>query len=202
MLRNFLLSANHYASKWTVKEFSDRHDLDVINQKAIDLLNTDDPAVHETLQLEILEAFHGYLLKYFNLIVYGQAPALEGNQGKDALAFLRLLLAKNITADANSLRYAAKHLHLAFKSCVTSDEVYDTLVTVFLDVCSKYDPFYAKKTEEVCHFIAKQPTGKLIRLEEFAGAVAFDPLGCVRLLVRNGFLTSIQGLRKKIQGYK
>jgi len=35
-----------------------------------------------------------------------------------------------------SLRSVSKHLHLAFKDCVTSDEVYDTLVTVFLDVAA------------------------------------------------------------------
>jgi hypothetical protein len=46
----------------------------------------------------------------------------------------------------SDLRYASKHLHLAFKDCITSEEVYDVLVTVFLDVAAHYDPNYTKKT--------------------------------------------------------
>ena len=100
------------------------------------------------------------------------------------------------------LRAAAKHLHLAFKDCITSDEVYDTLVAVFLDVAGHYDPHYTKKIEEVCKFIETQPADSLIRLEQFADAVAFDPLGCIRVLVRHGYLQSVSGPRKKVQGYK
>lgn len=101
-----------------------------------------------------------------------------------------------------SLRSVSKHLHLAFKDCVTSDEVYDTLVLVFLDVAAHYDPHYTKKTEEVCNHIEKQPAGALIGLDEFAAAVAFDPIGCIRVLVRHDYLKSVSGPRKKVRGYK
>ena len=80
--------------------------------------------------------------------------------------------------------------------------LYDTLVAVFLDVAGHYDPHYTKKIEEVCKFIETQPAYLLIRLEQFADAVAFDPLGCVRVLVRHGYLQSVSGPRKKVQGYK
>ena len=101
-----------------------------------------------------------------------------------------------------TLPSAAKHLHLAFKDCTTSDEVYDTLVTVFLDVAAHYDPHYTKKTEEVCKYIETQPVSTIVPLEQIAGAVAFDPLGCVRVLVRHGYLQSVSGARKKVQGYQ
>ena len=101
-----------------------------------------------------------------------------------------------------TLPSAAKHLHLAFKDCTTSDEVYDTLVTVFLDVAAHYDPHYTKKTEEVCKYIERQPVSTIVPLEQISGAVAFDPLGCVRVLVRHGYLQSVSGARKKVQGYQ
>lgn len=101
-----------------------------------------------------------------------------------------------------TLRKAAKHLHLAFKDCTTSDEVYDILVAVFLDVAAHYDPHYTKKTEEVCKYIEKQPANTVTSMEQISGAVAFDPLGCVRVLVRHGYLQSVSGPRKKVQGYK
>ena len=202
MLRNYYLSSGHYASKWVVREVSDRHDREIINQKAYDFATTTDPVLREKLQLEVLEAFHGYLIKYFNLIVYADVPALAGAQGKDAQAFLRLLLPPGTPASVMSLRSVAKHLHLAFKDAVTSDEVYDTLVTVFLDVAAHYDPHYNKKTEEVCKYIEKQPADTLVRVDELSATVDFDPIGCIRVLVRHDYLESVSGPRKKVQGYK
>ena len=101
-----------------------------------------------------------------------------------------------------SLRYASKHLHLAFKDCATSEEVYDTLVTVFLDVAAHYDPNYTKKTEEVYKYLETQPVSAIVPVDEFAAAVDFDPLGCIRVLVRHGYLKSVSSPRKKVQGYK
>ncbi|MEO6801754.1 MAG: hypothetical protein ABI197_00765 [Granulicella sp.] len=105
-------------------------------------------------------------------------------------------------ADAAGLRMSAKHLHLAFKNCTTSDEVYDTLVSVFLDVAAHYDPHYTKKTEEVCNFIEKQSADAVIKIDEFGSAVDFDPLGCIRVLVRHHYLQSVSGARKKVLGYQ
>jgi hypothetical protein len=100
------------------------------------------------------------------------------------------------------LRYASKHLHLAFKDCITSEEVYDVLVTVFLDVAAHYDPNYTKKTEEVCKYLEQQPVASVVRVDEFAAAVDFDPLGCIRVLVRHGYFQSVSSKSKKVQGYQ
>lgn len=102
----------------------------------------------------------------------------------------------------DALRTVSKHLHLAFKDATTSDEVYDTLVAVFLDVAAHYDPNYVKKTEEVCKYIELQPKDTLIRLDELGRALDFDPAGCVRVLVRHNYLQSVSGPRKKVQGYR
>jgi hypothetical protein len=202
VIRNYYLSPSHYAAKWQVRDVSDRHDLELINQKAYACATAQDPALREQLQLEILEAFHGYIIKYFNLIVYGEVPALNTPQGKEAQSFLRLVLPKGTPVNMLTLRKAAKHLHLAFKGCTTSDEVYDTLVAVFLDVFARYDPHYTKKTKEVCDFISSKPADVVLRVDELVGAVAFDPLGCVRVLVRRGYLQSVSGPRKKVHGYR
>jgi hypothetical protein len=203
LLRNYYLSSSHYASKWKVREVSDRHDRELINEKAYEFATTKNPVLREALQLEVLEAFHAYLIKYFNLIVFGDVPALTGPQGKDAQAFLKLLMPKGTKKPTLAdLQKSAKHLHLAFKNCITSDEVYDTLVAVFLDVAAHYDPHYTKKTEEVCNFIEKQPSDAVIKIDEFGSAVDFDPLGCIRVLVRHNYLQSVSGARKKVLGYQ
>ena len=101
-----------------------------------------------------------------------------------------------------SLRKVSKHLHLAFKDATTSDEVYDTLVAVFLDVAAHYDPHYTKKIEEVCKYIELQPKYTVINLDELGQNLAFDPAGCVRVLVRHNYLQSVSGPRKKVQGYQ
>jgi hypothetical protein len=153
------------------------------------------------LQLQLLECFHGYLLKYLNMIIFGQLPLLTSPAGRDARAFLKLLLAKRPDTVEN-LGDTCKTLHLAFKDQPTTDEVYDTLVFLFLRVCRHYDPLYPKKTEKVCKYIESQPQGKVITLDELATAVDFDPAGCIRILVRGAFLRPVAGPRKTTLGYE
>lgn len=201
MLRSFVLSSKHYASKWEVRTVSNRHDRDRVNALAYDFATTSDPVKREALQLELLECFHGYLIKYFNMIVFGQLPALTSPQGKDAKIFLRMLLRKGSEASFQNLRESCKSLHLAFKEYTTSDEVYDVIVLVFLSVCAHYDPHLDKKTEAVYKAIAGRKDKSIVRVEEIANVVGFDPGGCIRILVRRGFLQSVAGPRKTIQGY-
>ena len=73
---------------------------------------------------------------------------------------------------------------------------------MFLDVAAHYDPNYTKKTEEVCKVLEAKPIASVLRVDEFAAAVDFDPLGCIRVLVRHGYLKSVSSPRKKVQGYK
>ena len=73
---------------------------------------------------------------------------------------------------------------------------------MFLDVAAHYDPNYTKKTEEVCKVLEAQPIQSVLRVDEFAAAVDFDPLGCIRVLVRHGYFKSVSSPRKKVQGYQ
>ena len=201
MHRSFSLTKRHYAGNWQLRDVEDRHDRTEVNKLAFEFATTDDSMRREDLQLQLLECFHGYLLKYLNMIIFGQLPLLSAPAGKDARAFLKLLLAKRPDSLEN-LRDTCKTLHLAFKDQTTTDDVYDTLVFLFLRVCAHYDPLYPKKTEKVCKFIESQPSNTLIRAVELAPAVGFDPAGCIRILVRGAFLAPVAGPRKTTLGYQ
>src|SRR3569833_1474351 len=92
MRRSYLLSSSHFAYKWQAREFDDRHDVAEVNRVAYEVATSTDESLKETLQLKLLEYFHWYLLKYLNMIIYGQLPALYLPQGKDAKVFLSLLI--------------------------------------------------------------------------------------------------------------
>ncbi len=203
MHRSYTLSRHHYASKWQVRDFEDRNDRDKVNKIAYEFATTKDAARREVLQMQLLECFHGYMLKYLNMIIFGQLPAFNAPQGKDAQAFLKLLHVKAKQNEVfTAMRNACKTLHLAFKAETTTDEVYDVLVLLFLRVCNHYDPLYPKKTEKVCKFIESKPADSILRVEDIANAVGFDPSGCIRILVRGGYLASVSGPRKSTLGYR
>ena len=83
MLRNYKLSPRHYASKWDVKDLADRHDLKKVNDLAYRCALSSD-VERPDMQLQLLEYFHGYLIKYYNMIVFSTLPAMDSKQGKDA----------------------------------------------------------------------------------------------------------------------
>lgn len=205
MHRSYYLSKKHYASSWQARDLSNRNDRTKVNKVAYEFATTKNIARKEELQLWLLECFHSYLLKYLNMIIFGQLPPPSSPQGKDAQSFLKLLLNNKKNqhkASYQALTNSCKTLHLAFKEQSTTDEVYDALVLLFLRVCAHYDPLYPKKTEKVCKYIENQPAIDVITIDDIAGAVRFDPIGCIRILVRGGYLASIQGPRKSILGYQ
>ncbi len=202
MHRSFTLSPHHYAANWKVQEVEDRHTVEEVNKFAFEFATTENVERKQELQLKLLECFHSYLLKYLNMIIYGQLPLLTSPQGKDARLFLKLLLPKNSSDDLEGLRTTCKTLHLAFKDHVDTDEVYDTLSFIFMRVCAHYDPLYPKKTEEVCNYIADQPTDQIIKIEDISATTDFDPIGCIRILVRGDYLETVQGPKKVTVGYK
>jgi hypothetical protein len=204
MNRSFTLSAKHYASKWQASELDDRNKLADVNKIAYEFATTTDQARKDELQLQLLECFHTYILKYLNMIIFGQLPSMKTPQGKDSKVFLHLLLS-GTSYNPNSLkdlRDRCKTLHLAFKDQPTTDEVYDTLAFIFLKVCAHYDPLYPKKTEKVCNYIESQPAGKLITVDDISTAVDFDSINCLRILVSGKYIKSVSGPKKKVIGYK
>jgi hypothetical protein len=69
----------------------------------------------EKMLLEILEKFHGYLMKYVMMIIRGTMPPLHSAAGKDSKLMLRTLIPRNTPVTRDSLNAACKMLHLAFK---------------------------------------------------------------------------------------
>ena len=201
MHMSYLLSPRHYAYAWQAQDFDNRHDPSHVNEIAYQLATTGDTYIREGLQLQLLEYFHGYLLKYLNMIIYGQLPALYLPQGKDAKSFLSLLIERPNPTQID-LRNTCKSLHLAFKEQQSSDDVYDILVLLFLRVCAHYDPLYPKKTERVCQFIESQTDNPILRSADISAAVGFDASGCVRVLVTGKYISSIQGPKKTVLGYQ
>src|SRR3569833_2310916 len=201
MRRSYLLSSNHFAYEWQARDFDDRHDVTEVNRVAYEVATTSDASHKEALQLKLLEYFHGYLLKYLNMIIYGQLPALYMPQGKDAKAFLSLLIEHSNPTQVE-LRNACKSLHLAFKEQQSTDDVFDVLVLLFLRVCAHYDPLYPKKTEKVYHFIESKADNPILRSEDISAGVGFDASGCIRVLVNGKYVSSIQGPKKVVLGYQ
>jgi len=200
--RSYSLSGKHFGSTWTVCDINDRNDRDTVNKLAFEFATTEDIQRRDELQLFLLECFHGYLLKYLNMIIFGQLPAAGSPQGKDAYTFLRLLIGSDKDKTIKTMRDACKEIHLAFKDQVTTDEVYDELVFLFLKVCAHYDPLYPKKTEKICRLFEAKQAETVVSKADVMDAVGFDPTGCIRVLVKRKHLASVQGPKKSTLGYK
>jgi hypothetical protein len=195
MFRSTFLSPSHYAGKWVIPDEDQHHDLKVVNQLGYAYATSPDSPEKEEKLLRLLECFHGYLMKYVVMVVRGTLPPANSRAGKDAKELLRTLAPRKSTKDKSApskevIDATCKMLHLAFKQTTTED-IYDTLAFCFMKAARKYDPYYAKKTKQVCEVISG--LSKQFTEEQLAARVGFDCNGILRSLVRKGFLTSITG---------
>jgi hypothetical protein len=158
----------------------------------------------EAKLLQVLECFHGYLMKYLCMIVRGTLPPAGTRAGRDAKELLRTLAPRGSEPSKALTDYTCKTLHLAFKRQKTED-IYDTLVFCFMKAVRKYDPHYAAKTKQVCEVIVELPESSnqpsAFTQEQLEARVGFDSLGILRALVRKGYLASVTG-KKKVVGYR
>ncbi|WP_263381253.1 hypothetical protein [Granulicella arctica] len=74
--RSTFLASSHYAGKWVVPSEDQRFDLADVNELARAYAVLLDSSEKEAKLLEILEKFHGYLMKYLCMIVRGTIPPL------------------------------------------------------------------------------------------------------------------------------
>jgi hypothetical protein len=190
MFRSTFLSPSHYAGKWVIPDEDQHHDLKVVNQLGYAYATSPDSPEKEEKLLRLLECFHGYLMKYVVMVVRGTLPPANSRAGKDAKELLRTLAPRNSTPSKELTDATCKMLHLAFKG-VTTEDIYDTLAFCFVKAARKYDPYYAKKTKQVCEVISGLP--KQFTEEQLSTRVGFDCNGILRSLVRKGFLASITG---------
>lgn len=208
MYRTSELSYNHYAYRWTIPDSKKFHDTKRVNELGIKYANSTDEQEKQTLQLEILQCFHGYLTKYLNMIIHGTLSSLNGAAGREATVFLKTLMPRGSnSSDRLALLSACRTLHLAFKQ-MTGDDIYDTLVFCMIRALNKYDPSYTDKIQLICEAISALPLPKRkSRYKEFDApfiteSVGFDSSVYLRMLVNKEYLASVAGPKKKIIGYR
>lgn len=198
MFRSTTLSPSHYAGKWVIPDEEKRHDLKVVNQLGLEYAKAIDSPEKEAKLLQVIEYFHGYLMKYVIMILRGTIPPVNSRAGKDAQAMLRTLIPRSVSLDKEQTDRACKMLHLAFKQA-TTEEIYDTLVFCLIKAARKYDPFYTDKVEEVCAEIDVLP--KQFTEQHLVDRVGYDCIGILRSLVRKHYLRNVTG-KKKVVGYR
>lgn len=209
MYRTVALSHEHYASKWpTPSEETALNNREDIKALGIAYAVATDPEDKQAKLFQIVEAFHGYLMKYMVMIIRGHLPSLKTSAGKDAKAMLKLLLqvdpktGKQVVASRRNLLSACRSLHLAFKQAESND-IYDTLVMCLISAAAKYDPFYTDKVRQVCEALdgefSKIPT---VSISQLSSSLGFDCSVHVRVLVKHGYLASVREGKKRIIGYE
>jgi hypothetical protein len=198
MYRSTLLKPTHYAGQWIVLEKDQHNDLQMVNLLGYDYATSPDGPEKEAKLLQVLEHFHGYLMKYLCMIIRGTVPPAATYAGKDSAELLRFLAKKGAEPSKALTERTCKALHLAFKQQST-EEIYDTLAFCFMAAARKYDPYYADKTRTVCEVVNELPSE--FTSEQLEARVGFDGLGICRALVKRGFLASIK-CKKKVVAYK
>lgn len=201
MFRSYTLSEGHYAACWEIPgddNFNIRTD---VNDLAIRYATLEDGPEKEAASLQLLQCFHGYLMKYTNMVIRGQVPSPKSRMGKDAAEMLKKLLPRKSEVSFDLLSKTCKSLHLAFKT-MTTDDIYDVMVLCFLRACRKYDPTYTDKVRQVCEVLNGKRFPKQFTADIVTEAVDFDAIGSIRMLVRKGFLVSVKGAQRKTIGYR
>ena len=151
----------------------------------------------EAKLLQIIECFHGYLMKYVTMVIRGTIPPAQTRAGRDAKEMLRTISPRGSVMNREETDRACKMLHLAFHQA-TTEEIYDTFLLGLIKAARKYDPFYTDKVEEVCATIELLP--KQFTEQHVLDRVGYDSTGILRSLVRKHYLRSVTG-KKKVVGY-
>ena len=101
--RSTTLSSSHYAGRWTIPAEDQRYDLKVDNQLGLEYAKAIDSPEKEAKLLQVLECFHGYLMKYVVMVIRGMIPAVNTHAGKDAKELLRTLSPRGALLDKEHL---------------------------------------------------------------------------------------------------
>jgi len=188
--RSTTLSPSHYAGKWVIPAEDERYDLNVVNPLGLEYAKAIDSPEKEARRLQVIECFHGYLMKYVVMIVRWTIPPVGTHAGKDAKELLRQLSPRGAVLDKEQIDRTCETLHLAFKQA-SIEEIYDTLVFCLIKAARKYDPFYTDKVEAVCGIINVLP--KQFTEQHLIDRVGYDCTGILRSLVRKHHLRSVTG---------
>lgn len=209
LFRSANLSSSHPASKWHIATSDTFQNYETVNALGVKYANLPDGIEKEEIMAALLECFHGYLMKYLNMIVRGHLPPIKSAAGQEAAKFLKLLAPKGNSEGRLVLSNICHTLHLAFKQAST-DDIYDSLLMCLMRAVKKYDPFYVEKVKKACEAIDVRCKRKPKRIgttpefttEDIAQDMGISCVGYLRKLVKLGFLHSISDTKKKVIGYR
>lgn len=180
----------------------------MVNQLGVTYAKPESETIKQETQLKIIQCFHGYLMKYLNMIIKGTIPALNTKAGNESVAFLKNLIpaGSKIKLNKANLTPICRTLHLAFKG-LTTDEIYDTLVMCLMRAINKYDPTYTDKIIKICKVIDEKSTKKQKQPFDFdintiSVELGFDCTSSIRLLATKGFISSVKNNKGRVIGYK
>jgi len=187
-MKSVLLPASHYASGWESKVLS----LDETNRLGSEYALLEEGAEKRAKFLEIVQAFHGYLMKYLLMICRGHMPVSFDGMSKvvnaDTKQFIQYFVPKGTKMSKATTLQVCRTFHLVFKG-FGSDEIYDVLMEQLLKAAKKYDPLYSDKVAEVVAILKKKkPCGDDFSIDELNQHLDFDGTRFVRILCRHGFL--------------
>jgi hypothetical protein len=188
MTHQIKLPSWHYAHGWP--ELEELRPAAEITELGIRFIETPEGLEKEQLSMELLRVFHVYLYKYLDMICRGHLPRYGNGINKDAREFLQLLVPKGTPVNRNTLSFACKHLHLAFKGHEPV-EIYNVLATVLLKVIHKYDPNYVQKVRQAVAVInrSRTPHFTVFQINE---RLTFDARFIIRMLEKKGFVEKVE----------
>jgi hypothetical protein len=202
-MKSPLLPASHYAVNWNAVVLP----LEECNRLGREYALLPAGAEKRGISLRIVQAFHGYLLKYLTMICRGHTP-MENSSGHflvndDTKRFIQYFLPRGTPFVKAAISQVCSSFHLAFKGMKT-DEIYDVLMEQLLKAAVKYDPLYSEKVAKVVatigtgkrlHLQSAQDTGdydgdheKGFTIDELNQHLDFNGTRFVRVLCRHGFL--------------
>jgi hypothetical protein len=186
-MRNIVLPSSHYAARWSSDIMRTPSELTALGRQYAELpLGTP----KEDKLLEIVQCFHGYLLKYLATILRGHIPFRGGEVNKDTNLLLQHFIPKGTTISRASLGTACRTLHLAFKG-MDQAEVYDQLMMCVVKSVKMYDPFYTQKVKVVVDVVRKDLIEKnTFTAHDVSAHTGSDATRYLRLLSKRLFLVS------------
>lgn len=200
-MKNTNLDSNHYASDWELPTELKVNDLQVVNQAGIVYSNSSNGPDKQAALLQILQWYHGYVMKYVDMIVRGHLHTYKNKVSKDSRALLKYFISKDEPITTESLTKAVKNLHLAFQG-QTATEIYNILIVLLIRAINKYDAKYSEKIHVVVKILNKFPKKKLFTINRIKKRINFDPASQLKVLARHEYIVVVKNKKNRVAGYK
>ena len=177
----------HYAAKWSADNVRTTEEVTDLGLVYSGLPECDEKG---RKLLEILQCFHGYLVKYMGMVLMGHIPIRGGQVNKDTELMLRCFIPRGKPSNRVTMGEACRTLHLAFKG-MDQSEVYDVLMICMVRAINGWDPRYHQKIQKVVKFLEEKfdvNHDKFVARSVIDKALGIDSTRYVRVLVKRGYL--------------